>query len=83
MKDYKLDLSTPYTIVLLARGASKTHTTFRREDNLRVRMPKIYYTTDAELRRAFKSEENFKKFIVKIKEGGYTQIMLKRNKNEG
>lgn len=65
----KLHLSTPY-------GISLTH------NNLRVRMPKIYWATEAELRRAFKSEQNFKKFIDKFQAGGYTQIMLKRKKNE-
>lgn len=53
-----------------------------RANNLRVRMPKIYWATEAELRRAFKSEQNFKKFIDKFQAGGYTQIMLKRKKNE-
>lgn len=69
MKNEKLHLSTPYGISLT-------------RDNLRVKMPKIYWATEAELRRAFKSEQNFKKFIDKFQAGGYTQIMLKRKKNE-
>lgn len=66
-----LDANRPLNIIHGGRG-----------NNLRVRMPKIYWATEAELRRAFKSEQNFKKFIDKFQAGGYTQIMLKRKKNE-
>lgn len=76
----KLHLSTPYGIFVGGRGVSKT--ALKRENNLRVTMPRIYWATEAELRRVFKSEQNFKKFIDEIQSGGYTQIMLKRKKNE-